>query len=299
MESIEGGESFNPTKGQEDQSTASDIIPSSECLWKGDVQNPHPTEYMSEESEWDSEVIHQTEPLNVDNEPEQVPAPEPPPVVENPPQQPPPTAPAGRGRGKKRKAEEAFPQPVFMPFPHPWIYHQAVPQGAAAAAPQEEDEWLPLGQKIEVAVKPFSGRVGIDYPSTHGMGPAQKKQIEADQTTAIYWFRRFFDDKCVQRVIEQTNKYVGELAARERPTNLRKSAHWPPQWVKEWEPFTEEEFWKFLATLLWVAQHKTSNEKELFSEHWFYRRPAKKKFLKFWWFQILKAAIHFQSDDED
>ena len=103
----------------------------------------------------------------------------------------------------------------------------------------------------------------------------------------------------MQRVIEQTNKYVGELAARERQTNLLKSAHWPLQWVKEWEPFTEEEFWKFLATLLWVAQHKTSNEKELFLDHWFYRRPAKKQFLKFRRFQILKAAIHFQSDDED
>ena len=92
MESIEGGKSSNPTKGQEDQST--DIIPSSECLWKGDIQKPHPTEYMSEESEWDSEVIHQTKPLNVNNEPEQVAAPEPPPVVDNPPQQPPPTPPA-------------------------------------------------------------------------------------------------------------------------------------------------------------------------------------------------------------
>ena len=299
MESIEDNKNFDPAKGHDERSTGSDIMHRSECLRKGDLENPHPLEFIDSGSEYDYEVIHQNEPLNVDNESEQVPAPQPTPVVENPPPQPPPTAPAGRGRGTKRKHPEAFPPPVYYPFPPPWMYQQPFPSGGAAAAPLEEDDWLPLGQKTDHPVEPFSGRVGIDYGSTFGLGPAQRKQIEADRYTALYWFRRFFDDECVKRVIEQTNKYVGELNQRERPTNLRKGAFWPPQWVKEWKPFTEEEFWKFLATLLWVAQHKTSNEVELFSEHWFYRRPAKRNFLKYRRFQILKAAIHFQSDDED
>eukprot|EP00961_Rhodomonas_salina_P197184 2661352-Rhodomonas_salina.1 len=62
---------------------------------------------------------------------------------------------------------------------------------------------------------------------------------------------------------------------------------------------TEEDLWLFLATLLFVAQHKTANEKELWSHHWFYHRPGISRFMPYSRFAMMKAAIHFQSDDED
>ena len=92
MESIEDNKNFDPAKGHDERSTGSDIMHRSECLTKGDLENPHPLEFIDSGSEYDYEVIHQNEPLNVDNESEQVPAPQPTPVVEYPPPQPPPTA---------------------------------------------------------------------------------------------------------------------------------------------------------------------------------------------------------------
>ncbi len=118
-------------------------------------------------------------------------------------------------------------------------------------------------------------------------------------TTPIYWFRRFFDADVVYRIIEQTNGYVHSLMDRPRPAGLHVGYSWPPGWVLTWEPLTEEKLWWFLALNLWMTQHKTSNETELWSSHWFWRRDGAGHIMPLRLFQILKAALQFQADDEN
>ena len=67
----------------------------------------------------------------------------------------------------------------------------------------------------------------------------------------------------MKRTLEQTNAYVADLKERARPPQLAARYNWPPKWVQEWEPITEEELWRYLALLIYLAQHHTSNEREM------------------------------------
>jgi hypothetical protein len=71
--------------------------------------------------------------------------------------------------------------------------------------------------------------------------------------------------------------------------------------VREWEPFTEQKLWWFLALNLWMTQHKTLNEPELWSSHWFWRSEGGLHImpLRLLHFQIIKAELHFQAEDEN
>ena len=82
------------------------------------------------------------------------------------------------------------------------------------------------------------------------------------------------DDNCIFRILNTTNNYVEELAAREQPGNLRLEMQWPPKWVQEWEELTEPKLWQWFACLLYISQHKTGGEEELWSKHWFWERPG-------------------------
>ena len=158
--------------------------------------------------------------------------------------------------------------------------------------------WGPLGVKCDLHIPEFTDEPGIIYKTTNHMGPKQKAQHNADMTTPIYWFRRFFDHNCVMRILNCTNEYVAELAERERPGNLRMEAKWPLKWVVEWTELTEATLWKWLACLLFISQHKTGGEEELWSKHWFWERPGMSCFMPYKEFQQIKSAIHMQLDDE-
>ncbi len=103
-------------------------------------------------------------------------------------------------------------------------------------------------------------------------------------------------------ILEQTNRYVHQILERPRPTNRHSHYPWQPVWVETWEPFNKQKLWHFLTIMmmvLWISQHKTSNKEELWSTHWFWRRYCTSKIMASKDFKVLKAALHFQSDDEN
>ena len=100
------------------------------------------------------------------------------------------------------------------------------------------------------------------------------------------------------RILNCTNEYVADLAERERPGNLRMEAKWLLKWVVEWTELTEAKLWQWLACLLFISQHKTGGEEELWSKHLFWERPGMLCFMQYKEFQQIKSAIHMQLDDE-
>ena len=99
-------------------------------------------------------------------------------------------------------------------------------------------------------------------------------------------------------IVKQTNIYVTELSMRERPARIAERYPWPPVWTEGWEPMTEEKSWQYLALLLYIAQHKTGSERELWSKGWFHRRHGIHKIMTYNEFARIKAALHFQADNE-
>eukprot|EP00961_Rhodomonas_salina_P052455 703946-Rhodomonas_salina.1 len=99
-------------------------------------------------------------------------------------------------------------------------------------------------------------------------------------------------------IVEQTNLYVTAIPTMPLPSFLQERYQWLPKWVADWQPLTEQELQQWLALAIYMACHKTSNEKELWSTHWFWRRPGIGNFMSLERHQRIKAALHFQSADE-
>jgi len=102
----------------------------------------------------------------------------------------------------------------------------------------------------------------------------------------------------IDSIVTQTNLYVAKLKQREHPPQLHEKMKWPPKWVLEWTELTEAKLWQWFACLLYISQHKTAGEEELWSKHWFWERPGMQRFMPYKEFQQLKSVIHFQGDDE-
>jgi len=163
---------------------------------------------------------------------------------------------------------------------------------------QQDEEWGELCMKIPLKIPEWKGESGIKYEPMGHMGAGQRTQHRTDMTTPLYWFLRIFDGDVIHRILEQTNAYVASLKARERPPELRAKLKWPPKWVMEWEELTESALWQWFACLLFVSQHKTAGEEELWSKHWFWECPGMSRFMPYKDFQRMKSALHFQADDE-
>eukprot|EP00961_Rhodomonas_salina_P169206 2280048-Rhodomonas_salina.1 len=94
--------------------------------------------------------------------------------------------------------------------------------------------------------------------------------------------------------VRETNKYVREIPNKQRPPSYNQQFPWPPKWVLVFPQFTEAILMLWLAFLLWIGLHKTTNEDELFSTHWIWERPSVSRFFSRDEHRRIKAALHCQ-----
>ena len=206
------------------------------------------------------------------------------------------SASASMGRGRSRgQAAVAAAAAAAIPQAAPAQGGAGGPGGSGRAG---DAGWLPLNQRAHVQPVLWSGTTGISYPSQRNWSKKQRDELKQAQTTPIHWFKEFFDDDMVFRICSSTNLYVTAIRERPRPAGYREKWSWPPAWAVEWKPLTRQKLFEWLALSIYMACHKTSNERELWSHDWFFHRSGIRRFMTHREHQAIKAAIHFQVDDE-
>ena len=103
------------------------------------------------------------------------------------------------------------------------------------------------------------GTPGPTYVDEEGGTRGQREALLAQKATKLFFFKKFFDNECMDRIVGETNIYVTTMPMRPRPATLRPNYNWPPRWTDRWEPVTEPIIWRFIALLLWMGMHKTQN----------------------------------------
>lgn len=120
-----------------------------------------------------------------------------------------------------------------------------------------------------------------------------------DQQSPLWWFELFFTTDVVSRIVNCTNNYVAKISSKARPPSLPQRYAWPPKWTAKWKPMTKEQLYIFLVLLIYIAQHKPGSERELWERNWFHHQVGIHKIMTYTEFAVLKAALHFQDNDEN
>ena len=243
-----------------------------------------------------------------DAEEEVIPDLPPPPISIPPPAQPaaPPQAGRGRGRGRGKKTAAAPAAPVLPPPRSAPIARTRLTKsknGKLGVIPDHHQaDWLPEGYFFGYEPLKFSGGAGPTRLNEKAPTRLMQSVLEEDKKTPLFFFRKFFDDDMIQRVVDKTNGYVEKLATSPEPPpgySLRGDMQWPPVWVESWIPMTKERIWRWLAMLMWMGLQKKASETELWSTDPFLSRPIlSQAFFTRTEHRIIKAALHCQDDDE-
>eukprot|EP00961_Rhodomonas_salina_P052638 705750-Rhodomonas_salina.8 len=173
------------------------------------------------------------------------------------------------------------------------------PSAQSSHAESQLANWGPLGQRFDLGTAHFSGRPGPTYFG-EDMTTAEKQATLSEQRKSkLYCFKKFFTADCVNRVVTQTNRYVKRIVMMPRPEQLNPRYAWPPKWAVDWEELTETKLMRWLALLLYMAHHPVEYDEDLWSDHWFQSHPGAHRFMTLEEHTAMKAAIHFQSEQEN
>jgi hypothetical protein len=124
------------------------------------------------------------------------------------------------------------------------------------------------------------------------------------QPQAVDFFYQFFTEEWMQKICDATNAHVickldTELSPC--PPKLHELFPWPPAWTTTWKPINVPEFKSWLALLIFLGMNRLDNKSddEMWSEGWWNSNPAIHNFMMCSRHQQIKAAVHFQTPEED
>lgn len=167
------------------------------------------------------------------------------------------------------------------------------PVAPAKGDKRHTDEWGDREDPWQQNQMPFLGKPGWKERPDF-LDDAERVSTPAD------FFLLFISWKMIEIVVEQTNKYalkVGQSAAR-AAGSIRRGA-WPPQWATKWVELTAPELLKWIAILILGGCFYAGPCKDWWSTNplirceWIPSLMTRDRFL------AIKAALHFQDDDDE
>lgn len=124
--------------------------------------------------------------------------------------------------------------------------------------------------------------------SASGLSCNVPQNSSADQ---LFFFELFFDEKLMDIIVEQTNKYHNSIPVRCRDSNKRKHQ-------KAWEAVDRKEMYVFLATFMLMSAVKKSKMQEYWSKDPLIETPIFRKIIPRDRFLAILRALHFNDNEK-
>jgi hypothetical protein len=140
----------------------------------------------------------------------------------------------------------------------------AMGQGTAAGgapASAADAGWLPLNQPAAMVGLEWRGTTKIHQESQCNWSKKQREQFVINMTTPLHWFCSFFDKDVIFRIVQQTNFVVTAIRERPLPAGYHEAWAWLPGWAAEWQPLTCRVLLEWVALVIYMVCHKTSNKR--------------------------------------
>lgn len=124
--------------------------------------------------------------------------------------------------------------------------------------------------------------------SASGLSPNVPQSSSYDQ---LFFFELFFDDKLVDMIVGESNKYHESIPIRCKDSNKRKHQ-------KAWQPIDRKEMYVFLATFMLMSAVKKSKIQEYWSTDPLIETPIFKKIMPRDRFIEILRALHFNDNEK-